>query len=363
MSRLTHLLPPVLSRHLLGTFLRTTSLCLGAFLGIYLVVEFFDQFDSFLEQGSGALPIAEYFLLRIPMIVIRVMPMAVLGGILLGLGNLSRHNEFVALRAAGVSVWQLASALLLAAVIISGGMFLWGEHVVPYASQRAHDVYASEIKKRPFKGKGRRQVWYRGLAGFYNIKHVSEKGLVGLTVFQVDTSFQPRRVIEVDRATWDTASRRWNLFGTRAYRLDADGHIQPDSLNGFSLPESPADFLAAPGEAEEFTYAGLRRYIADLHRKGADASEYLVDLHLKLAAPFASLVMALIAIPLATRGTRTSNLAGAVTFGLGIGFSYWVILAFAQALGQGGALPPQLAAWTANGIFALLGLVLFLGAE
>lgn len=363
MYRLTHLVPPVLSRHLLGTFLRTASLCLGAFLGIYLIVEFFDQFDAFLEKGAGALSIVQYFLFRIPMIVTRVTPMAVLGGILLGLGNLSRHNEFVALRAAGVSVWQLASALLVAAVVISGGMFLWSEHVVPYASQHAHDVYASEIKKRPFKRNGRRQVWYRGLAGFYNIKHVSEKGLVGLTVFQVDAAFQPRRVIEVDRAIWDTVGHRWNLFGSRAYRLDPGGHIQPESLNGFSLPESPADFLAAPGEAEEFNYAGLRRYIVDLRRKGADASEYLVDLHLKLAAPFASLVMALVAIPLATRGTRTSNLAGAVTLGLGIGFSYWVTLAFAQALGQGGALPPALAAWIANGTFALLGFFLFLGAE
>jgi len=362
-QRLMHLMPPVLTRHLLGTFLRTTGLCLGAFLGIYLVVEFFDQFDAFLEQGAGTAAIAQYFLFRIPMIVTRVMPMAVLGGGLLGLGNLSRHNEFVALRAAGISVWQLAGGLLVTAVVISGAMFLWSERVVPYASQRAHDVFASEIKKRPFKGKGRRQVWFRGLTGFYNIKHVSEKGLVGLTVFQVDAAFQPQRVIEVDRATWDGASRRWNLIGSRAYRLDDGGRIRPESLDGFSLPESPADFLAAPGEAEEFNYAGLRRYIIDLRRKGADASEYLVDLHLKLDAPFASLVMALIAIPLATRGTRTSNLAGAVSFGLGIGFAYWVILAFAQALGEGGALPPALAAWIANGVFALLGLFLFLSAE
>jgi lipopolysaccharide export system permease protein len=356
-------MPPVLSRHLLGTFLRTTGLCLAAFLGIYLVVEFFDQFDAFIEQGAGAAAIAQYFLFRIPMIVTRVMPMAVLGGGLLGLGNLSRQNEFVALRAAGVSVWQIASALLLATLVISAGMFLWSEHVVPYASQRAHDVYASDIKKRPFKGKGRRQVWYRGLAGFYNIKHVSEKGLVGLTVFQVDGGFQPQRVIEVDRATWSKRKRQWNLVGSRAYRLDAGGRIRPESPEGFTLPESPADFLAAPGEAEEFNYAGLRRYIIDLRRKGADASEYLVDLHLKLAAPLASLVMALIAIPLATRGTRTSNLAGAISFGLGIGFAYWVILAFAQALGQGGALPPLLAAWVANGVFALLGLAMFLDAE
>jgi lipopolysaccharide export system permease protein len=362
-QRLALLCPPVLSRHLLGVFLRTMSLCVGAFLSIYLVVEFFEQFDAFLQHDAGALSIARYFFFRIPMFITRVVPMAVLAGVLLGLGNLGRQNEFVALRAAGVSVWQLASALVLAATLISVAVLLWNEHVVPYASQHAHDIYAGEIRKRPFKGKGRRQVWYRGLGGFYNIKHVSAKGLVGLTVYQLDGAFQPRRVVEVDRATWDATTRHWNLIGSRGYRIQAGGRVESEPVDGFELPETPADFLAAPGEVEEFNFSGLRRYITDLRRKGADPSEYFVELHLKLAAPFASLVMVLIAVPLATRGTRTTNLAGAVSFGLAIGFSYWVLLAFAKALGQGGALPPALSAWTANAIFGLLGLFLLLGSD
>ena len=78
---------------------------------------------------------------------------------------------------------------------------------------------------------------------------------------------------------------------------------------------------------------------------------------------FVSLVMVMVGIPLASKGTRTTSVAGAVAFGLAIGFSYFVVLAFARALGQNGALDPLLAAWTANGIFGLVGLFLLLGAE
>ncbi len=363
MQRILRWCPPILSRHVAGVFLRATGLCMVAFLSIYLIVEFVERFETFLTHDASSGEIARYILFRIPMFLTRVVPMAVLAGILLGLGNLGRHNEFVALRTAGVSIWQIGAAVIALALLASGLTLAWNERVVPYCSQRAQDIYATQIRQRPLKGQGRHDVWYRGIEGFYNIRHVARRGLVGLTVYQVGPKFQPRRVVQIDRATWDRATRSWTLLGSRAYRLHPDGRVDPEAADDFQLPESPADFLAAPGDAEEFSYAELKRHIADLRRKGADPSEYLVDLELKVAVPFASLIMALVAIPLATQGTRTTNLTGAVTVGLALGFGYWILLAFAKALGEGGALPPVVAAWTSNGIFALCGLYLCLGNE
>jgi lipopolysaccharide export LptBFGC system permease protein LptF len=39
------------------------------------------------------------------------------------------------------------------------------------------------------------------------------------------------------------------------------------------------------------------------------------------------------------------------------------VLAFTMSLGKSGVLPPALAAWSANGIFALIGMIFFLGSE
>jgi lipopolysaccharide export system permease protein len=107
----------------------------------------------------------------------------------------------------------------------------------------------------------------------------------------------------------------------------------------------------------------LRRHINELSRKGIDTTEPRVDLHLKLALPLVPLIMTLIAVPLASRNPRRRPLVANVGAGLVIGFSYWVLLAFSLSLGHGGAIPPALAAWTANGIFATLGAFLFLGPE
>ena len=124
-----------------------------------------------------------------------------------------------------------------------------------------------------------------------------------------------------------------------------------------------ADFLQVQRDPEELSFLVLRDWIADLTRKGIDASHYLVDLHLKIALPFASTAMTIVAIPIAGRVRRHPNIAGIVGFGLAVGFAYWVVLALANSLGHSGTVPPVIAAWSANVIFTLVGLALFLYSE
>jgi lipopolysaccharide export system permease protein len=107
----------------------------------------------------------------------------------------------------------------------------------------------------------------------------------------------------------------------------------------------------------------LRRQIEALRAKGVDTSESWVDLHLKLALPAAAIIMMIVAVPIAIRGASTHSVPASVAVGFAVGFSYFMVLGFARALGQSGALPPLLAAWAANGIFLLFGGYLVLGAD
>ena len=123
----------------------------------------------------------------------------------------------------------------------------------------------------------------------------------------------------------------------------------------------PEPALAARRDAEEFSYRELSALVENMRKKGLDTTEYLVDLRLKLAVPFIVTVMALISMPLGMRNLRSSSLANNIGAGLLIGGSYWFVLALAVSLGHSGALPPTVAAWTANAIFSAIGLFLLLG--
>ncbi len=367
MSRWRRLFLPVIGRHLRREFLRTFGLTMIAFVAIYVVADFFDRFDSILRRDVAATTVIWAFLLKIPLIVTQVTPVAVLAGGLIGLGLLARHNEFVALRACGVSTWQVLVPLLTLAAVISGATFAWNETVVPASAQRWRRIWDTEIRGRKAGGisvYAGREVWYHGKAGFYSINRIGvrRQRLLGLTVYQLDRDFRPVRQIQAASAQWDGA--RWVLAEprTREFREDAL-HEFAGTPEGFVLPETLDDFRVVSVEPEEYSYRMLRRQIASLRQKGVDASESWVDLYLKVALPAASIILMLVAVPLAARGTRVTSLPAAAALGFTLGFGYFIVLGFARALGQSGALPPLAAAWSANALFAMIGCYYLLGSD
>jgi lipopolysaccharide export system permease protein len=356
---------PVVARHVVRQFLGAFALTLASFIAIYVLVDFFDRLDSFLRHDAPAGAIVRSFLFKLPLVVTQVTPIAVLVGGLVGLGLIARQNEFVALRACGVSVWQIAAPLLALAALISVAAFAWNEAVVPGSARRWHAIENLEIKKRGvatiFTG---REVWYHGRVGFYNIARVSPRRrmLYGLSIYQLGPDFRPLRVIEAESAEWDGG--RWNLNNAHTIDLGDEGLREArDTPPNFTLPETLDDFRAVSVEPEELSFGMLRRQIKDLRRKGVDTSESWVDLHLKLALPAASAMMMLLAVPLTAAGTRVTSFATSIGLGFAVGFGYFVLVAFARTLGQTGGLPPAVAAWAANTVFALVGLFYLLGAE
>jgi len=174
-----------------------------------------------------------------------------------------------------------------------------------------------------------------------------------VSIYEVDQAFRLSRLIDIDTAVWTGTG--WQLNGLRIRTFGPDGLMErPAAEADFTLPETFADFRVAYVEPEEFSFIMLRRQITQLHRKGIDTSESWVDLHLKLAQPAASFIMMFVAVPLAFRGTRTSSLAASMALGITLGFSYIIVLGIARALGHSSTLPPIVAAWAANALFALV---------
>ncbi len=354
----------ILSRYLVSEFLRVVALCLVAFIVVYLIADFSDRIDDFLRHQAPVGAIVRYFLVRIPLIVNQVLPIAVLAAMLLSLGGFSRHNELTAMRACGVSSAQIVAPLLGVCLALSAFIFVWNEKVVPYFATRAHYINTIEIKKRQMQGLlGDQQVWAHGQDTFYNIQSFDARSrtLVGITIYPIDPEFHLKGLVEIPRAHWNGTQWAFRQGVQRVF--GSDGEIQTVALEPgtLDLREKPADLMAARRDAEEFNYSELSALINNLRKKGLDTTEYLVDLHLKFAVPFVCTVMALISMPLGMRNLRSSSLANNIGVGLLIGASYWFVLALAVSLGHSGALPPIVAAWTANVIFAGIGSFLLLG--
>ena len=357
---------PTVSSYLLQEFGRALLLCLGGFTALYLCVDFFEHFASFLSHKASAWLILLYFLLKIPRIITEIMPVAVLAATLLGLGALAKRNELMAMRACGISLAQMASPILGACLAISVLMLGWNEWVVPTTSMRAHQVDRVRIAKKQMRGHFNEfEIWYHGVGSLTNIDRFDAKTnqVHGVRRYDFDGDFHLQRIVTAPLAKW--TGDRWVATDPVEVLFSAEGDLQTRPLgpDAIVLSETPDDLGAAYREPEELSFGELRREIRDLRSKGIDTTDSRVGLWLKLAVPFVSLVMAMIALPLAVRHSRNTGVAANVGIALVVGFSYWVVLAFATSLGKSGVLPPSVAAWSANVIFAAIGGIFFLGAE
>ena len=99
------------------------------------------------------------------------------------------------------------------------------------------------------------------------------------------------------------------------------------------------------------TYGQLKQYIAQLRLGGFNVVPYVVALQRKVAFPFVTVVMTLLAIPFAVTTGRRGALYG-IGIGIIMAITYWLMFSISGAIGAGGLLPPVLAAWAPNVLFA-----------
>ncbi|NJD92403.1 MAG: LPS export ABC transporter permease LptG [Geobacter sp.] len=348
----------ILNRYLTRTYLGMIATCLGAFISIYLVVDFLERFGKYSRAGGSVPVILSYFLCKIPEMISQTTPMAVLMGTILAIGALSRSSEITAMRSSGVSLFQLGRPLVATAALISLGLLFMQEFVTPVANERMNYIETVLIKKKGSNALFRQDnIWHRSdnlimQAKLYN---PAQSTLSGITIWEVDSSLKP--LSRRDAATAVPIANGWQLkdvtkrdFGSTSSELTT----LPAEFTRIDL--APADLKVAAKSAEDMGFTALAKYCQSISNSGYDATRYLTMLHAKISLPFAALIMAFLGIPFPLRDGRSGGVGVGIGFSILIGFSYFIINAFLLSLGQAGALHPAIAAWSANLIFAAAGL-------
>jgi lipopolysaccharide export LptBFGC system permease protein LptF len=110
------------------------------------------------------------------------------------------------------------------------------------------------------------------------------------------------------------------------------------------------------------TVAQLRAYIDELRDSGFNVVPSMVELQRKIAFPFVTLVMTLVAIPFGVTMGRRGTLYG-IGLAIVLALVYWLLFSVFLAIGRSGLLSPILAAWTPNVIVVGSAIYLLLTAR
>lgn len=357
----------IINRYILATFIRITSLSLSAFVGIYLLVDFFEKVDDFLEHQAETSLYFTYFACKTPLIISQVLPLTILMGVFLTLGGLTKNNELTAMRAGGIGLYRIITPLLLAATLLSGVNFALNEYIVPAGTSTANHILRTEVKGKVATLTKRDNLWFRDHEAIYHIDLVIPESnqMRGVTVYQFDQHLQMEMRIEASNVVfqdqhWLATSATVRRFSTKTGQLTTE-----TTSNNFQLPldKNPEDFGTVTGKNEELNFSQLHHLSRRMQQEGLDATRYRVDMHSRLATPFACLIMAFVAIPFALQKSRNVNLALGISISVLIGVAFFIVQSTLIALGYSAILPPMVAAWSANVIFILFASFLILSTR
>jgi LPS export ABC transporter permease LptG len=359
--------PMLIDVYLLQQFFYYFFVLLAAFVLIFDAFTLFDLLGDIARNHVSALTVLSYFRYLVPLMVYQLAPLATLVATLVSLAILAKNNEVIALKASGVSLYRLVLPLLLAGLLVSGGLFLLDNTFLPYANQR-QDALRNEIKGRPAQTyfEPARQWIFGENSKVYNYELFdSDRQLFGgLNVFELDpVTFQIRRRIFATRATWEPTESLWILTGGWVRDFGADGQVaRYEPFKATTIPEltePPGYFRREVRQSFQMNWRQLGEYIASLRQAGFDTARLSVQWHKKFAFPMIAAIIVFLAAPFAFLvGTRGA--VGGLAAAVGIGVIYWSAAALFEAMGSAGQLPPVLAAWGPDAIFGFLGVYFFL---
>jgi LPS export ABC transporter permease LptG len=343
-------------------YIRTVTLAFVGMLALYYIGEFIELSEK-LSKGQATLPkVAEYFYYATPKFIYFVVPLATLVAVLTTMGGLTRTNELTVLRACGVSLYRTALPLIMLALFSSVLMFALEDRVMAQAERKA-EVLRNEIRDRPQRTFGvANRSWQVGDNGnlyHYAVFDVNARTLHHLSIFE--TTRDPYRLKTLTFATqvvFDDGA--WKATDGWVQTFTPSGGVTRKSFAEETLPlEEPAFFGTEQIEAEFMSYRELSEYIDRLDESGVSIAANRVELHRKVAFPLVTLVMTLIAIPFGVTTGRRGALYG-IGLAVVLAVSYMLLSTLFLAFGSAASLPPALAAWAANILFAAAALTMVL---
>ncbi len=381
MARL-HFRSSIMDQYVVRTFLLPFTFTLIGFIAIWLISDLTNNGPDFVSAKASLGTILEFYLIQLPQVILFVLPVTLLLSLLYALSRMSASNELISMLGAGRSMMRILRPLfiigLYASLICLVFKYDWaprseGSKVALLQAVRDgsfQEDNQGNSKKRKKKKSARwsklgwmyvnpvdRRTWFVGRVPL----DFTRKTMGSVAIWQFDKEQNLLTSWRGNSATWFFGNRTWKLYRGKTYTYGPDGIPKIQSWESMEIPgwrETPWKVVSASLNPEHMGIPGLTTYLrtnADYDRK--QLAPYRTNWWYCWAEPLSCLVMVLVSAPLGIVYSRRGVLGG-VAASIFIFASMYLLRGTFLAFGQNGQLPPFIAAWATNFIFAIIGAML-----
>lgn len=316
--------------------------------------------DLVISRGVPLADVSRMILYLMPSFLVFTIPMAFLLAVLLAFGRLSADNEITVMKAGGISLMQLMPPVVLCGVCAALLTLAASTVGVPWGNSAFKSLSFSVLKQN-VAATVREKVFWDDIPGIVlYTEHYDEERhtLKGVIIHDGRDPARPLTIFAADGLIGEGPARNDIRLALTNGSIHAVGTAEEYRLVQFGEYTMT---IGGPGTGGgigrnelDMTVDELRRQIGTPSTSKAARLKMQSELHSRFAFPFASLVFAVVAVPLGMQNRRSGKSAGFST-SIGILLAYYVIQSLLRTLAEKGTLPPYLALWLPNMIFLGLG--------
>jgi LPS export ABC transporter permease LptG/LPS export ABC transporter permease LptF len=374
-----------------------TPTVLGFVTYTFLVVMrgIFNLIEQVLVRGVAVADAAHVLLITIPHVIVLTIPMSFLFGVLLGIGRMNADNELVALQAGGLPVRRLLRPILILGLLLTGlNSFLYLE-IIPKSGRDLRELKVRLFANAKNLGRIEPQIFYEELPNvLLYIRDVEEDTSRWRDILVFDSS-DPReeRLTLAQRGRMVTAEgsdQSVDAKATSGEMPEVEQWIRlEDVVTHQFFRSKPETYRINRTQTQLFrpnlTGRGRIRYRLGMReRETGELVHFLrggelslpddvqpatgeevflqrrhasIELHRRLAIPFACIVFGLLALPLGV-GSRSGGKGRGFVVSVAVVLVYYVLNNNGEMLAMEGQLPPWAGVWLPNLVLSFLAFVL-----
>ena len=370
-----------ISRYVFKEILGPTLLGLLVYGIVLLMNLMLEAAELLIRRDLPLSLVAQFIILSVPRILVLVIPMAVLLGVLVGIGRLTADSEITALRACGYSDRRLVVPVLAMGLLATMASAVLFNMAVPAANYAQHQLQARiflsadinrEIQPRVFYERIPNMLIYADAAspadGILKRVLIYQKSATGQEeLSSAGTAYMRQQATrgEIEFHLEQIVSHSWQKAQPDFYQISRSDDQVIDRPPDDSMQELIRSLsMPPPRNLQDQTVPELLTSLSELRARRTNNSirrqigEALVELHKKFSLPSTALVFALLGLPLSLGHRRSGGRTWGFVVSLVVIVVSYAMLTAGEQLADRSVIPAWLGMWAGNTLFLAVGLIM-----
>ena len=342
-------------------FMLTFIIALVLIIGIVIVFDISEKIDKFVNNHAPLRAIIlDYYLNFIPYFINMYSAMFVFIAVIFFTSRMAANSEIIAILSGGVSFHRMMVPYIVASVLIALVSLGLNLYVIPRSNQERLLFEREYVKD---KRTAVRDVHYQIAPGeFVYVESFSSWNNTAyrFTLESIENN-QIVSKLSAETAVWDSLSGSWNLkkYFIRDYTSGMSDRVRSGAQMDTVIALTVDDFYRNAQTVQTLPYDELQTLIKTQQMRGDSNIMYAqIEKHNRWAMPFSCIILTIIGVALSSR-KRRGGLGWNLALGIALAFSYILFQRFAQMFVYTDIMPPGIAIWIPNLLFAIIAAFLY----